>query len=170
MKQDAGIRYRLTTRLLTVIAVAAWHSAALACLCDADWTTAGAVKYSTAVFEGTVVEVDHRYLRSGWISLRILASRAGLPTRPSRSEQAVAATRYSLRVEHVWKGVLEPTVVVTSDHGNCSCRFDEGTRYLVFAASDGSELTTNVCMGTGAVATAQEILAELKGLSVNAAQ
>ena len=170
MKRVSGMRQKLVAGLLTVIAVGTCSQVAFACSCDLDLTTSAALSDSTAVFEGTVVAVDHRYLRSGWLSLKCLVSRAGLPTKPSQSERALAATRYSFRVEHVWKGVLESPVVVMSDEGNCSCRFDEGTRYLVFATAAGSELTTNVCMGTAAIAAAQETLAELRRLSANAEQ
>jgi len=170
MKHVAGMGHALATRLLILVAVVACHPGVLACSCDFDYTTAVALKESAAVFEGTVVGVDHRYLRAGWISLRFLASTVGLPTRATLSEEAQAATRYSFRVEHAWKGVLEATVVVTSNHGNCACEFAKGARYLVFASADGSELTTNICMGTTAIAHAQDTLAELKKLSVNAAQ
>ncbi|MFI6300056.1 hypothetical protein ACIBEJ_51275 [Nonomuraea sp. NPDC050790] len=120
-------------RLLVVTALAAamlvsTTTAACACTC-AELTPAEAVKHAAAVFTGTVVSVK---------------TVKGPPN---------AQKVYTFRTDHAYKGTAatEYQVGADTDSPACGYVFEQGTRYLVFAGSDGRipgvNLSTTLCSG-----------------------
>ncbi|WP_127932772.1 hypothetical protein [Nonomuraea polychroma] len=109
---------------LVAAVVVVTSTAAHACDC-ADLTPAAAKEHAEVVFTGTVVEVR----RDGTQGL-------GPPT------PAV----YTFRADNVYKGAPAAGFTVSSnvDTASCGYPFQQGTRYLVFARSDTSELIEKV--------------------------
>ncbi len=72
------------------------------------------------------------------------------------------------QVERWWKGEAALEIFLVTDetknsdgtvtNSSCNYKFKEGESYLVYAYGKESELRTNVCSGTGALAEAKEVL------------
>ncbi|TMR96577.1 hypothetical protein [Nonomuraea basaltis] len=114
----------MVIRLLALLSLVACvlgstSTAAYACSC-AIRTPAQAVEHADAVFTGTVAE--------------------GTAIGP-RSPDV-----YTFRVDNVYKGAptAEFTLATDADTASCGYPFERGGRYLVFAASDESELSEPV--------------------------
>jgi hypothetical protein len=98
---------------------------------------------SDAVFEGTATSVKPS-------SLTLFRS----------SGKAVKA---SFQVNEVWKGHVTPTLEVLTASGSDSCGFEfqEGERYLVYAAATGKSMEVSLCSGTMLHSKANEHIAWL---------
>ncbi|GAA1657297.1 hypothetical protein GCM10009733_063720 [Nonomuraea maheshkhaliensis] len=95
------------------------------------------VSGATAVFSATVtdVRVDEPVLNGGSVTA-------------------------SLRADHVYKGTptAEFKVITKAEGPACGYKFVEGARYLVFARSRGSELSTSLCSGNRRLPTGDQPL------------
>jgi hypothetical protein len=134
---------------------------ALACYCSAPANPEEAIRPSDAIFSGSVVGITMP------------------PPYPINGVYWPALAEF--RVASVWKGAVRPNVTVTYGPGDPSCGYDfqAGADYLVYARSyvDGPvlsifgnsfqlplgerKLTTNACMRTRLLSTAQQDLAVL---------
>ncbi|TDE38789.1 hypothetical protein E1295_33345 [Nonomuraea mesophila] len=109
--------------VMTLVPVTAAPAAAAACSC-AMRTPRTSLGEVAAVFSGTVTDVDEPLFDAG----------------------EVTAT---LRPDHVYKGEPEAELRVTTHAQSTACgyRFEEGRRYLIFAGSGRSGLSTTLCSG-----------------------
>lgn len=106
---------------------------------------------SQAVFVGRAIAVVNSSSVEGQPSSR---------RTPSRLSQEV---RITFEVSKVWKGEKKRQIVVMTSSSSASCgySFQQGEEYLVYAASQGSKLTTGLCSGTKSLSMAQADLAVL---------
>ncbi|MFO7536714.1 MAG: hypothetical protein R6X32_01490 [Chloroflexota bacterium] len=100
-----------------------------ACSCAPPPPPAEALEQATAVFAGTVTNID---IPGGTII---------------STADPVAIT---FQVETVWKGPVEPTLLVTTarDSASCGYHFDLNQSYLVYAYGSERSLETNLCSRT----------------------
>lgn len=85
----------------------------------------------------------------------------------SRSVSQGRSYDYSVRVDRIYKGDVNPTVVVTSAARPTECglgKVRDGTTYVLFVAGDGSPYSANSCGGSGeATAAAVKELERVAG-------
>ncbi len=118
------------------------------------------VKQSTMVFAGKVVGFEYR---------------KGIPNQHMESRIKDSGKHIDwetlvvkIQVERWWKGEAALEIFLVTDetknsdgtvtNSSCNYKFKEGESYLVYAYGKESELRTNVCRGTGALAEAKEVL------------
>ena len=117
---------------LTYLAPCHGANSTMRCLIEPK-SIKGALKNSTAVFSGEVLEI-----RSG---VNFLQAR--------------------FRVEHSWKGVEAEQVSVLTENTAESPHYRVGEKYLVFAAIRGGKLFTGNCSRTKSLEYAEEDLKQL---------
>ncbi|WP_169082941.1 hypothetical protein [Paenibacillus sp. PL91] len=103
---------------------------ASACSCVKPDSIQETISKSDAVFEGTATSIK--------------------PSSISLFPSQAKAVKASFRVNEVWKGHVAPTLEVLTANGSDSCGFEfqEGERYLVYAASTGKSMELSLCSGT----------------------
>jgi hypothetical protein len=113
-----------------------------ACSCAPPPPPAEALEQATAVFAGTVTNID---IPGGTII---------------STADPIAVT---FQVETVWKGPVEPTLLVTTarDSASCGYHFDLNQNYLVYAYGSERSLETNLCSRTTRLSPILEDLADL---------
>jgi hypothetical protein len=113
-----------------------------ACSCAPPPPPAEALAQATAVFAGTVTNID-------------VPGGAVIST-----ADPIAVT---FQVETVWKGPVEPTLLVTTarDSASCGYHFDLNQSYLVYAYGSERNLETNLCSRTTRLSPILEDLAVL---------
>jgi hypothetical protein len=113
-----------------------------ACSCAPPPPPAEALAQATAVFAGTVTNID-------------VPGGAVIST-----ADPIAVT---FQVERVWKGPVEPTLLVTTARGQATCGydFDLNQSYLVYAYGSERNLETNLCSRTTRLSPILEDLAVL---------
>jgi hypothetical protein len=116
---------------------------ASACSCVKSDSIQEITSRSDAVFEGTATSVKSS-------SLTLFRSPA-------------KAVKASFQVNEVWKGHVAPTIEVLTANSSDSCGFEfqEGERYLVYAAATGKSMEVSLCSGTMLHSKANEHIAWL---------
>jgi len=109
---------------------------AFACSCVMPGTPSEELKEATAVFSGTVIDIDRNLTGYGY--------------------------KVKFDIEKIWKGISDKTVVVSTGMGggDCGYGFKEGERYFVYAYGDDS-LSANICSRTRLLSVAGEDLSVL---------
>ncbi len=107
--------------MIAILILAVGH-AALACLCKPAPPPDEALKNASAVFIGTVKEIERV---GGEVAVTFTAQRA-------------------------WKGIEGKTILVFTGQGgeDCGYRFEMGKSYLVYAIDEGVKFHTSICMRT----------------------
>ncbi len=140
-----------------VFACGCGSSGAVISLTDA---VKGEVKHSTMVFVGKVVGFEYH---------------KGIPNQFMESSNKDSGKHIDwetlvvkFQVERWWKGEAASEIFMVTDEtknsdgtattSSCNYKFKEGESYLVYAYGKESELRTDVCTGTGALAEAKEVL------------
>ncbi len=120
--------------LLPFVVLLFLYDAALACRCPPRKLSTN-VSRSLSVFSGKVTKITFNQLPA------------------ERGRYTVI-----LEVEQVWKGEIKKKITLITQATSCDIRFREGESYLVFASmhKDASELTTDICSGTGLVIERKE--------------
>lgn len=135
----------ISTSLLTVgIFLFVSTSIANACSCIPPDPPKESLKRATAVFTGTVVNMD-------------------APSGPMiNSDSRITITFSSLQI---WKGPDYKTLVLTTARSPASCGypFQHKKEYLVYAYGKEDKLTTSICSRTRPIANAQEDFRDLGG-------
>jgi hypothetical protein len=126
---------RKTIALAFALILLGAANAALACSCAPPPPPQDALKQSSAVFTGTVIDVT-----------------------TSGVNHVVR-----LRVESSWKGAKcgEVTVLTASEDAACGYSFQVGQSYLVYAVKEQGKLSTNLCSRTKPTSDAGEDLTAL---------
>ncbi|OBZ17016.1 hypothetical protein [Bacillus sp. FJAT-26390] len=103
---------------------------ASACSCVRPDSIEEAKNKSDAVFEGTAKSVK--------------------PSSIALFRSSAKAVKASFQVNEVWKGHVTPTIEVLTASGSDTCGFvfQEGERYLVYAAATGKSMEVSLCSGT----------------------
>jgi hypothetical protein len=133
---------RLRVALFAFLAVVAGSllstEPAKACTCAAPATAAEGLKWSTAVFSDTVIEISRHFLD------RIGLTRSG-------------SHRIKFEVVKQWKGAPSKSVeVVTRLRAEgCGFAFEEKKEYLVYVVTEPKDIQTGICTGTKALAGAE---------------
>lgn len=111
---------------------------AWACSCAESGAVQENKSRSDAVFEGTAVSVK--------------SSSFSLFGSPAKTVKA------GFQVNEIWKGHVAPFIeVLTAGSGEtCGYEFQEGERYLVYAAATGNSLEVSLCSGTILTSEANE--------------
>lgn len=113
-----------------------------ACSCIQPTSPKEALKQSTAVFVGEVIDID--------VSSGIVISSADL-------------VKVIFEVSKIWKGPDYKTLILTTARDGVSCgySFEQGKEYIVYARGKGKKLNVSLCSRTKLLANAQEDIEEL---------
>jgi hypothetical protein len=137
-----GRQLILVLLLLLVPILSGSPAPVFACSCAPPPPPTEALAQATAVFAGTVTHID-------------------VPGGDIISTADPMAVTF--QVETVWKGPVEPTLLVTTarDSASCGYHFDLNQRYLVYAYGSERSLETNLCSRTARLSPILEDLALL---------
>ena len=118
--------------------------AASACTCVMPPSPQEALGEATAVFSGTVVNID---------------APMGL------SISSADPVKYTFSVSNVWKGPQSQEIIVASERNGASCgyEFKEDEEYLVYSFGEKDNLRTNICTRTKEMIFANPDLLALDG-------
>ena len=144
MKIDSGVNHAVSQILklaVSVFVVVPWSltvnvKPANACSCLRPGSPLTELEKATAVFAGEVSDI----------------------------EQTTTGFEVSFSVSEVWKGDLNPTLVLTTGPHSAACGypFGIGQDYLVYAyGRDAAPLSTNLCSRTTLLSNAEDDLIEL---------
>jgi len=113
-----------------------------ACSCLPPSSPKVSLEEANAVFAGKVIDID---------------------TPNGISIGGADPVRVIFEVSEIWKGSDFKTVTITTarDSTSCGYPFRKGEEYIVYAYSEGGELSTNLCSRTNLLANAKEDLEEL---------
>ncbi len=137
MRKSPTTSLMIFTIIASFVLIGSMDSA-FACSCRISPLPIEALEKSTAVFSGTVLNVDRGFL--------------GI-------DDFLGSISVTFDVERSWKGVTEKIVVVgTSSSSTCSYDFNEYEKYLVYAHDVSGSLHTSICSRTMLLANAQEDL------------
>lgn len=161
-----GATTRRTAQLNVVLAMLTaicglWlmPSSATACTCMGLRDQAEAFERSDAVFIASVAAVcDYPSWYYDWVELIDRRFDTGLIFQ-------VDEPLVHLEVEASWKGITAARAVTRTSRsaGGCGYPFDEGCRYLIYAAERNNQLVTGVCWATKDVANSGDDLDFLEG-------
>lgn len=134
-----GMRYLRASRFVLISGILCCTAvvAVVACECYGPGTAEEALQISTAVFAAEVVAIE--------------------PIGESTSSMV------EFRVLAAWKGVESPTIfAVTKDWGLCGYPFDVGSKYLVYAQTNGDGLIVDNCHRTYPLVVSSEFEAQAR--------
>ena len=123
---------------------------ALACSCAPE-TPQGYFDYASVVFSGKVIDNDYRsyYLAFDFTN---------------GFHQSLRDPSARFETIRVWKGVVGPSIVITTENSTCGYSFPVGETFLVYAVEETvglqTVLYTNVCTGTTSFLFATDYLAD----------
>src|SRR4030095_4625967 len=132
----------LPTRLIIVLVLTLFLSGhALACWCLEGEGPACQEAWKTgvdAIFLGHVVKIEQ------------IQGDLGMPVGAASRISAGKFNRVTFEVEEFYRGDSSKTlqVLTAGDEGGCGYSFENGERYLVFAASHETQLTVSLCSAT----------------------
>ena len=138
MRKSPTTSLMIFTIIASFVLIGSMDSA-FACSCIISPLPIEALEKSTAVFSGTVLNVDRGFL--------------GI-------DDFLGSISVTFDVERSWKGVTEKIVVVGTSSSSAACGYDfnEYEKYLVYAHDVSGSLHTSICSRTMLLANAQEDL------------
>ena len=121
------------TLFLSGHALACWCLGGGGPACEEAWKTG-----NDAIFLGRVVKIEQ------------IQGDSGMPVGAASMTSSGKFRRVTFEVEEVYRGDSSKTlqVMTAGDEGGCGYSFENGERYLVFAANHERQLTVSLCSAT----------------------
>jgi hypothetical protein len=127
--------------LLVILMITAGTESAFACRCSGEGTVSNGIKYSDAVFTGTIISKTRS---TNYDSLGVIIT--GDTSEINSIWSQIPISVVSIKVDRMHKGLItSDTITILTPYSSSSCgyRFEVGHKYIVFATIYDEMLMTD---------------------------